>query len=510
LTDLVDVRRGTYFDSVTLMLVSRDASSTPGVETAAVMAATPLNRDVLSRQGFTLPDDVGPNDLVVAIRAEGYESAHSAARVIEARLGAGEHVASPAGVHVHGAGSPRTVCGALRRNPDTNLLLVTVPGLYASLEVAAGLEAGLHVFCFSSGMDVDEEVALKELAVDKGVLLMGPDCGTAILDGVGLGFANVVSRGPVGIVAAGGTAIQELTCLLDSAGVGISHAIGVGGRDLSVQVGGLMTIQALRMLLRDPSTETIVVLSKPPDPEVAFRVVETAAGGSKPVVVAFLGPDRSEPSLHDAMQARFDARLHSVASLEDAAVCIAGLHGRSLPNEVPEVSRRTPGFIRGLFCGGSLCYEAMTHVSAALGPVWSNIPLRPQWRIRDFWQSHDHTFIDFGDEEMVEGRVHPMIDPSLRNERVLQDSLDPSVGAVVFDVVLGRGAHDDPVGQLAPLLRHAREARGESLTIVASVCGTQDDPQDLGRQRRLLAESGAVVTNSAANAARVAIAATQG
>jgi FdrA protein len=509
LTDFVDVRRGTYFDSVTLMLVSRDASSTPGVESAAVMAATPLNREVLTRQGFTLPDDVGPNDLVVAIRAENDESAHMVARVIEARLGAGDHLALP-GDDGRATQSPKSVRGALRRNPDTNLLMVTVPGPYASLEVAAGLEAGLHVFCFSSGMDVDEEVALKELAVDKGLLLMGPDCGTAILGGVGLGFANVVPRGPVGIVAAGGTAIQELTCLLDSAGVGISHAIGVGGRDLSVQVGGRMTIQALRMLLGDPSTETIVILSKPPDPEVAFRVVETAAGGSKPVVVAFLGPDRSQPSLHDALQARLDVRLHIVASLEDAALCVAALRGRSLPKDVPDIPRSTPGFIRGLFCGGSLCYEAMTHVSAALGPVWSNIPLRPQWRIRDFWQSHDHTFIDFGDGEMVEGRVHPMIDPSLRNERVLQDSLDPSVGAVVFDVVLGRGAHDDPAGQLAPLLRHARDARGESLTIVASVCGTRDDPQDLGRQRRLLAESGAVVTNSAAGAARVAIAATQG
>jgi FdrA protein len=272
-------------------------------------------------------------------------------------------------------------------------------------------------------------------------------------------------------------------------------------------VGGLMTIQALRVLLEDPSTQTIVILSKPPHPEVAFRVVETAVGGSKSVVVAFLGPDGSAPSLRNAMPARFDARLHTVASLEDAATRVAALHGRSLPEEVPLVSRTTPGFIRGLFCGGSLCYEVMTHVAAATGHVWSNIPFHRQWRIRDVWRSRDHTFIDFGDEEMVEGRVHPMIDPSLRNERVLQESLDPSVGVVVFDVVLGRGAHDDPAGQLAPLLRRARDARGKSLTIVGTVCGTNGDSQDLGRQRRVLADSGAVVTTSAAGAARVAVAA---
>lgn len=505
--DLVEVRRATYFDSVTLMLVSRDASSTPGVDTAAVLAGTPLNRDVLTRQGFTLPDDVGSNDLVVAVRAVDDESAHAVAQVIEARLGAREHVASPAGDDIYGTRPPKTLHGALRRNPDTNLLLVTVPGPYASLEVAGGLEAGLHVFCFSSGMDVEEEVALKRFAVEKGLLLMGPDCGTAILDGVGLGFANVIRRGPVGVVAAGGTAIQELTCLLDAAGVGVSHAIGVGGRDLSVQVGGLMTIHALHMLLDDPSTQTIVILSKPHDPGVAFRVEETAAASSKPVVVAFLGANGSEPPLGDGASAAFGARLQRAASLEGAAACVAGLHGRSLPQDDAHISRRTPGFIRGFFCGGSLCTEVMAHVAAAVGPVWSNIPLYPDGKISDVWESHEHTFIDFGDEEMVEGRVHPMIDPSLRNDRVLQDSLDPSVGVVVVDVVLGRGAHDDPAGQLGPVLRQVLDARGASLTIVASLCGTQSDPQDLGRQRRLLAESGAVVTRSAAGAARAAIAA---
>jgi FdrA protein len=506
LTDLVVVRRGTYFDSVTLMLVSRDASSTPGVEIATVVAGTPLNRDVLTRRGFTLPDDVGPNDLVVAIRAEDDQSAHAVGQVIEARLGAGELVA-PVGDDAGRTGRAKTVRGALRRNPDTNVLLVSVPGPYASLEVAAGLEASLHVFCFSSGMNVDEEVALKRLAVEKGALLMGPDCGTAILNGAGLGFTNVIRRGSVGVVAAGGTAIQEVTCLLDAAGVGISHAIGVGGRDLSVQVGGLMMIEGVRLLLEDPSTQTIVILSKLPHHDVARRVLETAVSGSKPVVVAFLGPDGSDPSVRDAMSAPFDTRLLTAASLEDAAACAAALHGRSLPREVPEVSRSTPGFIRGLFCGGSLCYEVMTHVAAAVRPVWSNIAFHRAQRIRDVWKSHDHTFIDFGDEEMVEGRVHPMIDPSLRNERVLQDSLDPSVGVVVIDVVLGRGAHADPAGELAPLVREALDARGGSLTIVASVCGTPGDPQDLGQQRALLAESGAVVTNSAAGAARVAVSA---
>jgi FdrA protein len=506
LTDLVDVRRGTYFDSVTLMLVSRDAASTPGVEAAAAMAGTPLNREVLTRQGFRLPDDVGPNDLVVAVRAVDDESAQAVAQVIEARLRSGLHVASPAG-EAGRSGLPKTVRGGLRREPKPNLLLVTVPGPYASLEVAAGLEAGLHVFCFSSGMDVDEEVALKRFAIEKDLLLMGPDCGTAIVDGVGLGFANVVRRGSVGVVAAGGTAMQELTCLLDAAGVGISHAIGVGGRDLSAGVGGLMTIRALRVLLEDQSTDTIVILSKPPDPHVASRVLETAAGASKPVVVAFLGRNGSDSRWRDSMAPSVAARLMSAGSLEEAAARVAAAYGRSLPEDEAQVTRTTPGFIRGLFCGGSLCYEVMTQVARAVGPIWSNVPLHPEWEIEDVWESHRHTFIDFGEEQMVEGRVHPMIDPTLRNERVLQESLDPDVGVVVLDVILGRGAHDDPAAELVPLLREALDARGESLTIVASICGTRGDPQDLERQRKLLTESGAIVTKSSASAARVAVAA---
>jgi FdrA protein len=505
LIEHIVVRRGTYFDSVTLMLLSRDASSIAGVDTAAVVAGTPLNRDVLTRQGFTLPDDVGPNDLVVAIRAADRKSAGAVADLIEMRLSAREHVRPSAGDGAHGTPSAKTVRGAIGREPQTNLLLVTVPGPYASLEVAAGLEAGLHVFCFSSGMHVEEEVALKTLAVERGLLLMGPDCGTAILDDVGLGFANVIRRGPVGVVGAAGTAIQELTCLLDAAGVGISHAIGVGGRDLSVQVGGLMTIHALHLLSDDPSTQTIVVLSKPPDARIALHIEETAAQGSKPVVVAFLGRDDAETS----PAALSEHRVQRESTVEAAAARVAALHGRSLPqDEGGHVPHPTPGVIRGFFCGGSLCTEVMTQVAAAVGPVWSNIPSPRGRKLKDVWESREHTFIDFGDESLVEGRVHPMIDPSLRNERALHDCLDTGVGVVVVDVVLGRGAHDDPAGQLAPPLRKALEARGGSLTIVALLCGSQADPQDLGRQWRALTEAGAVVTTSAAGAARAALAAT--
>jgi FdrA protein len=461
LTERVVVRRGTYHDSVTLMLVSRDAEELDGVEFAAAVTATDTNRAMLSDNGFTLPPDIGPDDLVVVVRAADDSVADAAVAQVEERLGA--PVAERAGSVDE---PPRSLRSAARRDRDLNVAFVSVPGRHAAYEVALALEAGLHVFCFSDGMSLADEAALKRRAVDAGLLFMGADCGTAIIDGVALGFANAVRRGPVGIVGASGTGIQQVSCLLDAAGVGVSHAIGVGGRDLSETVGGLMTEHALRLLADDPSTEVICVLSKPPHPEVARRIVDAVAKTGKPAVVGFLGqPDDS---------------LEVVFSLEEAAARAAELSGGHVRmHDVDLPSASSPGQIRGLFCGGSLCFEA----EAVTGSE----------------------FIDFGADEYTQGRAHPMIDPTLRNHAFVEAAADDSVGAVVLDVVLGFGAHPDPAGDLAPLIERALGRR--ELTVAVALCGAAGDPQGTEDQRTRLERAGAIVSRNAAHAARVALAA---
>jgi FdrA protein len=380
-----------------------------------------------------------------------------------------------------------------------SLAVISVPGPYAGFEAARALEAGLDVFCFSNGVSLAHEAILKRQAAERGVLFMGLDCGTALIDGVGVGFANAVRRGPVGIVGASGTGIQEVCCLLDSAGVGISHAIGVGGRDLSSSVGGVMFHRGLELLALDPMTEVIVAISKPPDAEVASAIGDRAASLGKPVILAFL-------ELGAQTGARSDPVEH-VGSLEAAAARAAELVGsppgseRSMSFEHP-APPPGPGFVRGLFSGGTLCTEAMLIVAAVLSPVMSNIALRPEWRLPDVRASEGHTFIDFGADDLTEGRPHPMIDPALRLERLERELGDPSVGVILIDVVLGYGAHPDPAGALAPVIRSAPDR-----LVVAALCGTERDPQGLDVQQARLEEAGAIVTRSVAQAARVALAA---
>jgi len=498
-TERVAVRRGVYHDSVTLMQVSREAEELPGVTAAAAVAATPVNLELLARQGFEVDaGGLGPNDLVLCVRAGDDETAEAALQAIGELLAGAGRAGGGDGAPGREAAPPRSLRAAARRDPDLNLALLSVPGRHLAYEAAQAIQAGLHVFCFSDGLDVAEEAAFKRLAAERGLLFMGPDCGTAILDGVGLGFANAVRRGPVGIVGASGTGIQEVTCLLDAAGVGVSHAVGVGGRDLSDAVGGTMTLRALELLAGDEPTRAIVVISKPPDPRVAERVAAAAAATGKPAALAFPGM-ATPPPLPDGVA--------FAGSLEAAASWAAASQGAALPGGGADPWVVTPGAIRGLFSGGTLCYEAMAVVAAAAGRVASNIPLRPEWRLADPARSDGHTFVDFGDDAMTEGRAHPMIDPSLRAERFRREAADPETGVLLLDVVLGYGAHPDPAGELAPLVERALAARPGGLSVVVALCGAAADPQGLDRQAAVLRAAGALVTRSAAHAARLALAA---
>jgi len=476
----VELRGGAYADSVTLLQVSRDVQRLDGVVAAQVAMATPLNVDVLAQMGFDVPASATPNDMVVAIRVE--DDAHlpaALAGVDTALHEAGRRDDGPSEI-----APPRTTAAALRRRqrPEGTLVLVSVPGPHAAVEAMDALDAGRDVMIFSDNVPLEQEVLLKKVARERGLLVMGPDCGTAVVGGLGLGFANTVSPGPVGMVAASGTGCQQLLCLLDHAGVGVSSALGVGGRDLSGDVRGLSTRTALTRLDQDPTVELIVVVSKPPADDVAAQIRAHAATLATPVEFALLGPGR--PDLTVAAESVIRRLGHEVPAWP--------VRGRVDPAP-------GGGLLRGLFVGGTLCDEAMLIAGAALGPIRSNIPLQPDLALGPDLTADTHLMIDFGDDALTAGRAHPMIDPTLRLDHLGRVAADERTGVILMDVVLGHGAEPDPATALAAALETVTQP------VVVTMVGTELDPQGLERQVHRLEVAGAEVHVSNANATRRAL-----
>lgn len=488
-----------YRDSVSLMQLSAALGKLPGVEQASAVMATPGNLEFL-RQAGLVDGDIAPrpNDLLVAVRGK------STAQLEAALASALSSLNNESARDVQGvvAEAPlRSLQMALARSPAANLALISVPGDYAAAEAMKALRLGLHVMLFSDNVALADEVALKRYADGKGLLVMGPDCGTAIVDGVPLGFANAVRRGAVGVVGASGTGTQQVTSLVHRRGGGISHAIGTGGHDLGKDVGGITMLRGLALLARDEDTKAIVLISKPPSPAIAREVIAAARKAGKPVVINFIG-STDDPS---------GGNLHVSRTLDDAAsAAVALAKGRkpsrasSSPLKLPKLKfKRGQRYIRGLFSGGTFCYEA----SALLGDVWSNAPVDPKRAIEDPWKSREHTLIDLGDDVFTRGRPHPMIDLRLRNERMLEEAADPQVAVILLDVVLGYGSHADPAAELVPTIEKAQgigRKKGRNLAVVASVCGTDEDPQGLEREEAALREAGVLLTESNASAARLA------
>ncbi|HEV8096051.1 MAG TPA: acyl-CoA synthetase FdrA [Burkholderiales bacterium] len=439
------VEKGRYLDSVALMRVSRRLAALPGVEAAAAMLGTPANRTLLRQAGLLVAEGeaAGPNDLIIAVRGSDPDAALNAALAFLSERPA----------ETSSLARARSLKGALQALPDANLALVSVPGAFAAHEARAALERGLNVLVFSDNVPLEEEVALKRLAKERGLLLMGPDCGTALIGGTPIAFANAVPRGEIGIVAASGTGLQEVSTLIARLGGGVSHGIGVGGRDLDERVGALGTLAAIEALEADPGTSTIVLISKPPPPQVASRVRERLKASPKPSVVCFIGSEGA--TLRGAAEAALGRKLE-------------------WPDR-PEVPR-VRGKVIGLYCGGTLCAEAQM--------IFAN--------------RGNHEFIDLGGDEYTRGRPHPMIEPELRNGHVARALADPQVAVLLFDLVLGYGSHANPAQVLVDGLR------GTKKLAVASVTGTEHDPQRLSRQRAILKAAGVIVAPSNAHAAEFA------
>jgi FdrA protein len=384
-----------------------------------------------------------------------------------------------------------------------DVAIVSVPGAYAAVEAHKALTAGLHVLLFSDNVPLEEEIELKERATQLGLLVMGPGAGTAMLGGIGLGFANVVSPGRVGVVAAAGTGAQEAMSLLDQWGVGVSQVIGLGGRDLSAAVAGRMARSAIAALGEDPGTDAVLLVSKPPDPSVARAA--TAAAGGKPLVAALIGLRSPLTDL--------PPNVTTTATLEEGVIAALRAVGRQVPDPAAGLieavaaacHRLAPArtLIRGLFSGGTLCYESLSLLYQLVGPVYSNTPIDKRWGLPA--PGGAHTCLDLGEEEYTQGRPHPMIDPEARIQLMREAGADTQVAVVLLDVVLGYGSHPDPAGLLAPVAREIM-AGGEGPQVVAYVLGTAGDPQDLAGQRQVLRDAGCVVPATAARASLAAAA----
>ena len=475
-----NIRAGAYYDSVVLMQLQRGLLELTGVIDAGVVMATQANRELLATNDL-LPDSItaNPDDLLIVVKANEEKSAMDA-------IGKVDELLTRRKSSVSQDFRPRSLNAAVKQLPDANWVLISVPGRYAAGVAREALELDKNVFLYSDNVSLEDEIALKKTAREKGLLVMGPDCGTAIINGIGLGFANRVRRGAIGVVGASGTGTQAVTSHINELGGGISHAIGTGGRDLKSEVGAITAHQSLDLLACDPETKVIVLVSKPPSPDVATQLISAAQRTGKPVVVYFIGYPPP---------ARKIGNLYFAISLSEAAeIAVRELENWRLET-IDSESPVSGLYLRGLFSGGTLAYETMVGLQATLSPLYSNSPISDSQILSDPLHSESHTIIDLGDEFFMVGRLHPMIDNDLRIRRLRQEAADPEVGMILLDVVLGDGSHLDPAGELAPVIKEIRDQRLE-IEFVAIVIGTDDDPQNLQSQVKQLKEAGVVVFRS--------------
>ena len=491
----VTIEKNRYFDSVFLMAVARRLNDQSGIENAAAVMGSPANKEILLGMGFSLEamEPAGPSDLVVALQGDTDAIRALIEDIDEWLVRPTPELASALAVSFD---------DALSQQADSNLVVISVPGEYAAREAGIALDRGTNVFLFSDHVSVEDEVALKQKAAEAGLIVMGPDCGTSLIGGTGVGFANVVRRGPIGVVAASGTGLQEFTCLVHRAGSGISHGLGTGSRDLSDAVGGVSTLTAIDALEEDSATTVIAIVSKPPGESTLRRVVRRLNRSGKPVAACFLGL-RSD-SLPE------DARFELCSTVDDAVAASLRLAGEDVVgllsspvdqlttlamNETQQMAAGQ-GYVRGLFAGGTFCYQTQEVMRDSGIVAYSNAPLEGMRELDDSHASVGNTLIDMGADEFTVGTPHPMIDATERARRILAEAHDPQVAVLLLDFILGYNASPDPAGDLAGSIGEAKRVAkqaGRYLSVVASVCGTDGDPQDLEQQEQILRDAGAIV-----------------
>ncbi len=512
------IKRGEYYDSISVMLIAKRLSETDGVADSAVVMGTPENKKMLAASGLMTPEirEAGDMDLVVALKLKDGAEAGNIVPAIHDLFRSIKKTREGATV------IPQSIETALNLMPDANLALISVAGKYAADVAMTSLRHGLHVMLFSDNVAVEREIELKRFARDKGLLVMGPDCGTAIINGVPLAFANVINRGDIGIVAASGTGLQEVSCRISNLGCGISQAIGTGGRDVQCEVGGLMFLEGMKALGADPDTRVLLLVSKPPADEVVGKILALAREIRKPVIGVFLG---ASPQLLR------ESSIHQAHTLDEAALLAVAFSKKENPSRIAETlidqeteivkltksitprMSRGQKYLRALYSGGTFCDEAQLLSHTILKDVFSNTPFGKSRKLRDSRKSELHTILDLGDDEFTAGKPHPMIDYTTRNKRILAEAQDPQTAVLLLDVVLGFGSNLNPLAELVPVLRQIKTtttAGGRYLPVVCSVTGTDKDPQARAAVVAGLQAEGVMVMESNAAASRLALAIVNG
>jgi FdrA protein len=507
----VDIRINTYYDSVALMLITKEIKRMPNVKQVIVGMGTELNKELA--ENLNLSNEavrtLTPNDFFIAAWSDEENALEIIVEKVDELLN-GKTGDSGAELEY----KPTTISAAANHLKGANMAIISLPGQYAAYEVKKALNNNLNVMLFSDNVTVEDEIELKKIGREKGLLVMGPDCGTAIINGVPLCFANVVRRGDIGIVGASGTGTQEVTVIIDKMGGGVSQVIGTGGRDLKSAVGGIMMIEGFKALMDDEETKVIVLISKPPAPEVAQKILSMVKVTDKPVVACFIGGDRWEIEQQGA---------YSCVNLEDAArkavllsqgKKIDDFNGFTLSDvEIEEIvqgecEKITKGqkYLRALYTGGTLADEAMKMLGKEGYKIYSNIPLSPKLKLVDVHKSFEHTCIDLGDDDFTVGKPHPMIDPTARVERLPREATDNEVAIILMDFVLGYGSNIDPAGEMLESIINAKQGMkniNKYLCVVGYICGTEGDPQGYRSQSEKLEKAGVILMPSNAQAVKL-------
>jgi len=498
------LKKGEYFDSVSLMIAANKINQMEGVIDAAVAMGTRENKSIFKNAGFLIDafQEAEDTDLLIAVKAETEAIANIVLTNIDEELKQIRKRSDTSQDFV-----PRSLEGAINTMPDANLSLISVTGKYAADEAKKALKKGLHVMLFSDNVPLEKEIELKQYALENDLLMMGPDCGTAIINGVPLAFANVVKRGNIGIVAASGTGLQEVTTLISNSGGGISQAVGTGGRDVKKEVGGMMFIAAMKALAKDEHTCAILLVSKPPHPEVLQKIGDEVKKIKKPVAAVFLGANPEQVRAYGITPA---------SDLEEGAKVILELSGiqSTFPDamEIEKVAKEIKGrlnkgqkYLRALFTGGTFCSETQI-IMADMTDVFSNTPTSNSSPLKDVWKSEKHTIIDLGEDAFTVGKPHPMIDFSTRNRRIIEEVKDRETAVILLDLVLGYGANRNPLPEIIPVIKEAKhlaKANGRELPIVCSVTGTDEDPQIRRYVVKAMKDAGVFVCQSNAEASKL-------
>lgn len=493
------IQKNSYQDSIVLMLLTNRLNTLAGVTKASVMMGTPANKDIFKTGGLYTSEleEASSNDMAIVLEIEGKDE-----QLIQDVLHTiDEFLAEQSkGGNDKGTETVKTWDKALELGEDAHVVIFSIPGTHAALEIEHALNEGKHVFCFSDNVALEDEVRLKQMAHEKGILLMGPDCGTGIINGIPVAFTNAVRKGSIGVVGASGTGIQEVTTLIHKLGGGVTNAIGTGGRDLKDEVGGITLKDSVATLENDPDTKVIVVISKPPAPSVRDEVLDLLRSSSKHVVTIFLG---EEPTDHEE-------NLYRAYTLEEAAeIAVQLMHGKEVVEKNTALEDPCYQFaagqtgIKGLYSGGTLAYEAAMLMKRALG-------LKDEKEAEAGFILKDgvHEIIDLGDDIYTQGKPHPMIDPSKRQEMLAQAADDPTTAVILLDDVLGYGSHENMAKELAPTIKEIKEkaaSAGRELVVIATIVGTDEDPQNMADQKRILTEAGTILCNSNAQAVKLAL-----